>query len=107
MKKAISYMMAGISALILVSRNREVIMPCSYGYLCLNAESDLSTDIIVKSTGEDMVFAVDIKNGAGQTVVHSDDHRTINSENPANSLDFFDIFSGIQLIYVINRVCNN
>ena len=75
--------MAGISALILVSCNREVIMPCSYGYLCLNAESDLSTDIIVKSTGEDMVFAVDIKNGAGQTVVHSDDHRTINSENPA------------------------
>lgn len=58
-------------------------MPGSYGFLSLNAESDLSTDIIVKSTGEDMVFAVDIKNGAGQTVVHSDDHRTINSENPA------------------------
>ena len=76
-------MMAALSASVLLSCNREVIMPGSYGFLSLNAESDLSTDIIVKSTGEDMVFAVDIKNGAGQTVVHSDDHRTINSENPA------------------------
>lgn len=76
-------MMVALSASVLLSCNREVIMPGSYGFLSLNAESDLSTDIIVKSTGEDMVFAVDIKNGAGQTVVHSDDHRTINSENPA------------------------
>lgn len=75
-------MMAGISALTLLSCNREVIVPGSYGYLSLNAESDLSTDVIVKSSSEDMVFSVDINNGAGQTVAHSDDHRTITAENP-------------------------
>ena len=58
-------MMAALSASVLLSCNREVIMPGSYGFLSLNAESDLSTDIIVKSTGEDMVFAVDIRNRAG------------------------------------------
>ncbi|MGM9786069.1 MAG: DUF4493 domain-containing protein [Candidatus Cryptobacteroides sp.] len=82
MKKTISYMMAGISALTLLSCNREVIVPGSYGYLSLNAESDLSTDVIVKSSSEDIVFSVDINNGAGQTVAHSDDHRTITADNP-------------------------
>ena len=82
MKKTISYMMAAASALFLLSCNREVIVSGSYGYLSLNAESDLSTDIIVKSSSEDMVFSVDINNGAGQTVAHFDDHRTINAENP-------------------------
>lgn len=75
-------MMAGISALTLLSCNREVIVPGSYGYLSLNAESDLSTDVIVKSSSEDIVFSVDINNGAGQTVAHSDDHRTITADNP-------------------------
>lgn len=75
-------MMVALSASVALSCNREVIMPASYGFLSLDAESDLTTDVIVKSAAEEMIYAVDINNGAGQTVAHSDDHRTISADNP-------------------------
>ena len=75
-------MMVALSASVALSCNREVIMPGSYGFLSLNAESDLTTDVIVKSAAEEIVYAVDINNGSGQTVVHFDDHRTISADNP-------------------------
>lgn len=82
MKKFLKYMMVALSASVLLSCNREVIMPGSYGFLSLDAESDLTTDVIVKSAAEEMIYAVDINNGSGQTVVHFDDHRTISADNP-------------------------
>lgn len=75
-------MMVALSASVALSCNREVIMPGSYGFLSLDAESDLTTDVIVKSAAEEMIYAVDINNGSGQTVVHYDDHRTISAANP-------------------------
>ena len=75
-------MMVALSASVALSCNREVIMPGSYGFLSLDAESDLTTDVIVKSAAEEIVYAVDINNGSGQTVVHTDDHRTISADTP-------------------------
>ena len=83
MKRHISYLMVALTLLAVISCNRELIEPESYGYLCLNMDSDLDADVIVKSSAEeDMPFSVDVVNVVGQTVAHADDHRTITSESP-------------------------
>ncbi|MGM9736350.1 MAG: DUF4493 domain-containing protein [Candidatus Cryptobacteroides sp.] len=83
MKHNISYLMVALPLLALASCNRELIEPESYGYLCLNMDSDLSADVIVKSSEEqDIPFSVDVVNVVGQTVAHVDDHRTVTAENP-------------------------
>ena len=84
MKRRLSYlMMVVLSAGVLASCNEEVIQDNSYGYLGLRMENDTSTDVIFKSgSSDELVFAVDVRNGSGQTVASVDDHRTVTTDNP-------------------------
>lgn len=75
-------MMVVLSAGVLASCNEEVIQDTSYGYLGIRMDSDLSEDVIVKGAADELAFAVEVRNSAGQTVASVDDHREVTTENP-------------------------
>ena len=82
MKRYISYVVTGLALLSLSACNREVFSDSGFGFLELNMESDLSADVIVKAGTDEPVYAIDVKNTAGQLVAHANDHRTVTTANP-------------------------
>lgn len=74
-------MMVILSVGVLASCNKQLIQDDSYGYLDFSMDSDISTDLIVKS-GDEMVFAIDVRNESGQTIESVEDHRTVTTDNP-------------------------
>ncbi len=74
MKKYISYIVAVVSlALGTSSCNREIIQDNGFGYLGVSLERDMSSDMVTRAGGDELVFALDVLDASGNVVETRDD----------------------------------